>query len=48
MATTTTASIRGVIGQRANRRKFTLKLGGNIMAMRGNRKKKKNKRGNRR
>lgn len=46
MATTTTGSIRGVIGQRANRRSFTLKLGGKTMPMRGNRKKKK--RGNRR
>lgn len=40
---TTTGSVVG--GEKPNRRKFKLKLGGNVMAMRG---KKKKKRGNRR
>ena len=39
--TTTSTNISGVIGERLVRRKFKLKLGGTIMAMRGGRKKKK-------
>jgi hypothetical protein len=45
MAITTTSSIRGLIGETAKRRTFTLKLGGTIMAMRGGKKKKKKTRG---
>jgi len=45
MAITGLASIGALQGERPKRRSFKLNLGGNIMAMRGGKKKKKNKRG---
>lgn len=41
MTVSTSSTLSGVVGERPSKRKFKLRLGGTIMAMRGGRKKKK-------